>query len=157
MTCAPATGCKRSRFASIASAGGHDEHPSEVNNSTRTGTALPARGAACGFGLSAATANDAPNNTLADSIGKNETLIATSQPIGCSKYGLDTAYVARTFLSAQAAHLLPARGQECPRHTGLSLHKLISEQAYFSTKPANIFCGSTAISVARPRASTSPC
>src|SRR5216684_7490078 len=34
---APRTGCVRSRRESSASAGGQLEHPSEVNNSTRTG------------------------------------------------------------------------------------------------------------------------
>src|SRR6266542_3290553 len=38
MIWAPATGCSASKRARAASAGGQDEHPSEVNSSTSTGT-----------------------------------------------------------------------------------------------------------------------
>jgi hypothetical protein len=51
MSCAPEIGCIPSNFRSSASAGGQLEHPSEVNNSTKTGMGESLRG------RSAATAN----------------------------------------------------------------------------------------------------
>src|SRR5579872_6689217 len=40
MISAPGTGCSSTSFCRSTSAGGHDEHPSEVNSSTRTGLRL---------------------------------------------------------------------------------------------------------------------
>src|SRR3989304_10360685 len=39
ITRTPGMGCSRTRRASCLSAGGHDEHPSDVKSSTSTGTA----------------------------------------------------------------------------------------------------------------------
>src|ERR1700690_2218904 len=86
----------RSRFASIKSAGGQVEQPSEVNNSTRTGIAVLLSGvAACRLSAPAKTTGHSiqhktQHKTMMDTANKvaltrpEENLIVTSQPLGCS-------------------------------------------------------------------------